>query len=294
MGSMAPGVVDAHVHVFPADMIRDRASYLERDGRFRALYGSTKATMVTPDEVLQQMQESGVAVSVLVGFPFADQGLCRMVNDCILEAVRDHPDRLSGMACVAPDAPGALAELERCLDAGLCGCGELAPEGGGAGEAGLAGGRGLDIIAACLRERDLPLMVHASEPVGHAYAGKGHFTPEACYALAQRNPGLRIVFAHMGGGLFLYETMPEVRRTLADAYYDTAAVPYLYGPEVYDVALLAAGPDKFLFGSDFPLLSPTRYRTGLERLGLPERNALTDGNARRVLKLGESDGGSES
>ena len=285
MESMAAGTVDSHVHVFPADMVHDRSAYLERDERFRTLYRSPKAAMVTADEVLRHMDQCEVAVSVLVGFPFADQGLCRMVNDCILEAVRDRPDRFAGMACVAPDAPGALAELERCLDAGLRGCGELAPHGGGSGEAAVAGGRGLDVVAACLRERDLPLLVHASEPVGHAYPGKGHFTPGACYALAQRNPGLRIVFAHMGGGLFVYETMPEVRRTLAHACYDTAAAPYLYGPEVYDVALSAAGVEKFLFGSDFPLLSPTRYRAGLEGLGLPERRAITDANARRVFGL---------
>ena len=47
-------------------------------------------------------------------------------------------------------------------------------------------------------------------------------------ALAQAYPGLTIVFAHLGGGLFLYETMPEVRNVLAGVYYDTAAVPYLY------------------------------------------------------------------
>lgn len=277
--------VDAHVHVFPAEMVRDRTPYLGRDDRFRALYSDPDALMVTPLEVLTHMDECGVEVSVLAGFAFADQGLCRMVNDCILEAVRAHPDRFAGLACVSSEASGAIAELERCLDGGLRGCGELTPRNEAPERASWEDGPGLDAVADCLRERGLPLLVHASEPLGHTYPGKGRFTPEACYALAERHPGLRIVFAHMGGGLFLYETMPEVKRVLADVYYDTAAVPYLYNTDIYEVAVASAGAKKFLFGSDYPLLSPTRYMQGLERLAPSDREAVEGGNARRVFGL---------
>ncbi len=174
--------------------------------------------------------------------------------------------------------------MERCLDAGLCGCGELAPEGRGFGEAA-SGGRGLAVLTQCLSERGLPLLVHASEPVGHQYPGKGRFTPEACLALARACPQMTIVFAHMGGGLFLYEMMPEVRKTLARVYYDTAAVPYLYGPEIYEVAVSSAGAGKFIFGSDFPLLPAGRYLDGLDRLSGSARAAVGGGNARRVYGL---------
>jgi predicted TIM-barrel fold metal-dependent hydrolase len=128
-------------------------------------------------------------------------------------------------------------------------------------------------------------MVHASEPVGHEYKGKGRFTPEACIALAKTYQGLTIVLSHMGGGVFLYELMPEVRSMLADVLYDTAAVPYLYDPKVYEVAVLAAGAGKLIFGSDFPLLSPGRYLEGLDGLSAAERSAVQGGNARRVFNL---------
>ena len=285
-GEPGRGLVDAHVHVFPPEMIADRAAYLDRDARFGALHADPKAPLATWQQVLEHMDGHAVDVSVLVGFGFADQGLCRAVNDHIVEAVRAHPGRFAGLACVAPDAPGAVSELERCLDAGLRGCGELALEGVGAGDGSvLHAGRGLPAVAGCLRERKAVLLVHASEPVGHMYPGKGSFTPEACYALAAAFPGLSIVFAHMGGGLFVYETMPEVRRVLADTYYDTAAVPYLYGPEVYAAVIATAGPEKVLFGSDYPLLSPARYLAGLNRLAPPVRRAICAGNARRVLAL---------
>ena len=121
--------------------------------------------------------------------------------------------------------------------------------------------------------------------MGHEYPGKGRFTPEACFAFAAAHPDLTIVFAHMGGGLFLYELMPEVRETLAHVYYDTTAVPYLYGPEVYEMAVSCAGAEKFLFGSDFPLLPPRKYWQGLDRLDDASRAAITRDNARKVFRL---------
>ena len=274
-GRVTLGLVDAHVHVFPPEIIGDRQSLLERDRRFGELYRPARARMATAEHVLESMDREGVDLSMLVGFPFVDQGLCRLVNDYVLEAVANHPGRLAGLACVAPEAPGAVAELERCLDAGLRGCGELAPEPG----------ETLAAIAGHLRERGAPLLVHASEPVGHEYPGKGRFGPDSCFALAASNPGLTIVFAHFGGGLFLYESMPEVRKTLATVFYDTAAAPYLYGAGIYRAVESTAGIEKIILGSDYPLLAPGRYLPGLEALTPPARAAVLAGNARKVFGL---------
>ena len=233
---MADGLVDAHVHVFPPEIIRDREQYLGKDARFESLYSSPQACMATVEDVLEQMELGGAAASVVFGFCFADIGLCRLQNDYVIQATQRYPGRIAGLACVPVMHAGSAAEVERCVDAGLRGCGELAPDSAGTDElAAMAG------VAGCLRDRGLPLMVHASEPVGHQYPGKGRFTPEACLALAAAFPGLKIVLSHMGGGLFVYELMPEVRDTLADVFYDTAALPYLYSPAVYQVAARRPG-----------------------------------------------------
>ena len=279
-GLPAAGSIDAHVHVFPPDMIRDREAYLGIDDRFDDLYGSPSARMADADDVLTQMEGCGIERCVIFGFAFCDAGLCRQVNDYVIEAVNERPGRLAGLACVPCGGPGAAAELERCLDAGLRGCGELTPKSGDAEEiAGLAG------VAGVLRERGLPLLVHASEPVGHEYPGKGHFTPEACVRLAQAYPGLVLVLSHLGGGAFLYELMPEVREAMVDVVYDTAAVPFLYSPAVYELATRAVGAEKLVFGSDYPLIDPLRCAEGLGRLSAEEQEAVRGGNARRIFKL---------
>jgi uncharacterized protein len=274
-----PGWVDAHVHIFPPEMIKRRESYFPRDDRFAALYRSPRARMATADQVVAEMDQSGVAQSIVFGFSFHDQGLCRMVNDYVLEAVAAWPDRLAGLACVSPKEPGAVGELERCLDAGLRGCGEPAPADSPEDLDDLAG------IAAVLRERGLPLLLHANEPVGHLYPGKGDFGPKACVACAATYPGSKLVFAHMGGGAFLYEAMTELREVLVDVYYDTSAVPYLYEAGIYQAAVATAGTHKLLFGSDYALLSPVRYREGFGVLSRAARAAICGENARKVFKL---------
>jgi uncharacterized protein len=274
-----PAWVDAHVHIFPPEMIRGRESYLSRDRRFAALYADPRARMASAEEVVAEMDRTGIAMSVVFGFPFRDQGLCLAVNDYVLEAVAAWPERLAGLACVSPTEAGAGAELGRCLDAGMRGSGELAP-----GDS-LEDIEGLKEVAGLLRERGLPLLLHSNEPVGHAYPGKSGFGPAACVATAAAYPGLKIVFAHMGGGAFVYEAMPGLRETLADAYYDTAALPYLYDAGIYRAVEATAGAQKLLFGSDYALLSPARYRPGLSELSRAARAAICCDNARKVFRL---------
>lgn len=272
------GIVDAHVHVFPPEIVCERAPYLKRDAWFRNLYSDPRARMASAEDVIREMDDCGVATSVVFGFPFADPGLCRLVNDYVIEAVRAHPGRLAGLACVAPDSREGVDEAERCLDAGLRGCGELVVRDGG-----LEGG--WHDLAVFLAERDAPLLLHANEPVGHLYPGKGRFPVDMFAAFASAHPDLTLVLAHMGGGLLFYELMPEVRQALSRVYYDTSAVPYLYDSRVYPVGVSCVGRGKIIFGSDFPLLSPARYLDGISELGSEMREAVLGNNAREVFGL---------
>jgi hypothetical protein len=270
-------MIDGHVHIFPPELIRNRESYLERDDRFRTLYQNSKARMVSAEDVLEHMDSCQVGCSVVFGFAFADQGLCRFVNDYVIESVKAEPERLIGLASVSPESAGAVDEAARCLDAGLAGCGELVPQDG-------AFGGDWHRLADMLARRDAPLLIHANEQVGHSYPGKEVFPPEQFADFAEAHPTLTIVLAHMGGGLLFYEMMPEMRQILRRVHYDTSAVPYLYGPEIYRVAVLCAGPDKIIFGSDFPLLSPSRYLSGIAELTPKGRDAVLGENARRIYR----------
>ena len=83
------------------------------------------------------------------------------------------------------------------------------------------------------------------------------------------------------------ELLPEfVRRILANAWYDTAAAPFLYAPRVFDALFASGAGSKILYGSDSPLLALPRYLRLLEgtRLGEEDRARLLGGNAAAFLE----------
>jgi predicted TIM-barrel fold metal-dependent hydrolase len=79
----------------------------------------------------------------------------------------------------------------------------------------------------------------------------------------------------------------EVRQALENVWFDTAASPYLYVPDIYKVAGQIMGFEKILFGSDYPLLSPKRYREEIASVGLPKEavDNIMGENAAQVLRV---------
>ncbi|MGB9880191.1 MAG: amidohydrolase family protein, partial [Anaerolineae bacterium] len=124
-------IIDFHTHIFPPEILARRDAYLERDGWFHLLYSNPQAKMASADHLIAEMNASRVDMAVTFGFAWADPGLCREANDYVLDSVSRWPDRLLGFAVVNPTRQNAAAELERCLQKGLCGLGELMPEGQG-------------------------------------------------------------------------------------------------------------------------------------------------------------------
>jgi predicted TIM-barrel fold metal-dependent hydrolase len=278
-------IIDCHTHIFPRAIRDKREEYFPGESSFELLYRSDKARLISAEDLIAHMDADHVDRAVVFGFPWRNPETVRRNNDYVLNAVARFPDRLAGFCCLDPSSDGAEAETERCLEAGLSGVGELAFYTSGIDEEALE--RLAPVMAAC-RRRDVPVMIHTNEPVGHLYPGKTPNTLRQIYRLAKRFGRNRIILAHWGGGIFFYRLLKkEVRDALTNVYYDTAASPYLYRPEMFRVACELAGPDRILFGTDFPLLPARRYFEEMDAAGLaPDlRRAVCGGNAARLLKL---------
>ena len=277
-------IIDFHSHIFTDEMRSSRAAFLERDAWFAALYDDPKRRLGSAEDVVASMEASGVDRTVVCGFPWRDGGLCREHNDYIIDAVRRYPDRLIGFACVQPLDARDAQELERCIQAGLRGLGELGPDGQ---RFDIEDKRIMAATAEVLQQHDLPVLTHASEPMGHAYAGKGQTFPWKLLKLAQNFPDLKIVLAHWGGGLPFFELMPEIREVCRNVYYDTAASTYLYSFDIFPVAVRLVGAERILWGTDYPLLSQAKFLARVRSTGLTEGEleAILGGNAARLLRL---------
>ncbi len=245
-------------------------------------------------ERLRIMDETGVAMQVVsLGSPGVQvfeaekaTALARAANDQLAAAVRANPDRLAGLAAIAPQAPAEAAkELERAVT-----------------ELGLSGvminshtkGEYLDeekfrpILAKC-EALGVPLYLHPRTPSpgmlepftrypGLAAATFGFSVETALHALRlilggvfDDFPGLTVILGHMGEGLPFWidrvdnrtafiQTGPgpkprKLRKKPSDYLRENFYVA-TSGMDFEPALLLAhrvVGPDRILFAIDYPM-----------------------------------------
>ena len=274
---------DAHTHLFPEEICRRREDFFADEPAFRLLYADPKSRLVGPEEMVKALTDEGVDAAIVSGFPWRSERLWRRQHEVILEAMRRWPQQIVGFCTVNPLESGAVQEVERCLISGFQGVGEIAWYVDDPGEdmAFLA-----PIAEVCQHFR-VPLMLHTNDPVGRDYPGKAAVNLAALYRLIRQFPEVTWILAHWGGGLPFYGLLKkEAPEVFAKVYFDTAASPYLYRPEIYRLGAEMVGPEKILFGSDYPLLPPSRYLKELAEAGLPEdwREMILGKNLARILK----------
>jgi len=276
--------LDFHVHVTPPEITADWQKYAAKEPHFALLSQNPKNRFATAEGVIAELDEAGFDKAVIFGFGFNDPGLCRLANDYVIEKTLQYPERLTGFISVSPDSTGpgnaeVEKEIDRCFSAGLKGVGEIFPSV----QFDMDDEKQTCALASACIERNLPLIVHVNEPVGHYYPGKLDTGLRQIERFIENNRDLRIVLAHWGGGLLFYETMPELREKFRNVYYDTAATPLLYGLEIYRAALALGLGEKIIFGSDFPLLPVSRYLPAIETLPAQERENILGKNAMKLL-----------
>lgn len=275
-------MIDFHTHIFSPYTRGHRGQMAKKDSTFSRIYADTKVRMIGVEELLEAMEENGVEASVVCGFPWEDEEQVRRENAYLLECRQEYADRIIPFISLPSDAKAAREELKRCVAAGAHGVGELSP--GTYGER-LWNMKTLKPLGEVLKEAGLPVLIHVNEPVGHPYPGKGRVGPAEIEALVEALQGMTVILAHWGGGFFFYELMPEIAALCQGVYYDTAASPFLYNNRVYTVAVSIIGPQRILFGSDYPLIPPERYvrEMGGAGIGGAQLEAILGGNARRLL-----------
>lgn len=280
---LRPVIIDFHCHVLPPQFQGRHRELAAQDATYAALFPDERGRTADVATLLRDMDAARIDRAVVMGFGWTDRAIAMTVNDYLVSVAKAHSDRISAFASVNPAwGDAAVVEARRCLDAGAVGIGELH-----------ADTQGFDIsdrtvmapVMELLREAALPVTIHASEPVGHLYPGKGQTTPDKLLQFASNFPENRIVLAHLGGGLPFYAAMPEVAEALANVWYDTAALPYLYRPSAVAAAVVTAGADRILFGTDYPLLSHRRVLDYVKSAELPptDAEAILGGNAAALL-----------
>ncbi|HLB23365.1 MAG TPA: amidohydrolase family protein [Dehalococcoidia bacterium] len=295
-------IIDIHTHAFPPRVIERRQDLLATEPAFAGIYANPDARMATAEDVLASMDAAGVDRSVVCNFAWRSEVLVEATNDYLIEWGQRSSGRLLPFVSMyfPPDAGAhGRAEMEeapagakrgvreRIRDlaaAGARGIGELRPDASGYNLGDSDEG---DLLAWVAAAFDLTVLVHATEPVGHHYAGKQGGSIDAIAAFARNAAGVTIIAAHWGGGLPFYALMPEVGEALDPVYFDTAASHLLYDPAIYRRVIDLVGVEKIVWASDFPLTSQAKAleRTRAADLSDAELAAILGNNAARLLNL---------
>jgi uncharacterized protein len=273
-------VIDSHTHIFAPWQIANRETLCANDRAFGELYATPKAALASDSELMTALYEASIDKAVAAGFAFTHERDIAQQNEYILHVARNN-ERIIPLATLNPAILGWQPAAQAALSAGARGFGELRPHNQGWDPLG-PHGRALCGLA---QDAHALLLWHVSEPIGHDYPGKrGGISAVELYELATAFPAVRMIAAHLGGGLSFFLHMPEVRKALGNVYFDTAASPLLYDEQSVTQLVALAEPGRVLFGSDYPLLSPRRQLQRITAL-LPAdvAQAVCGGNADNLL-----------
>lgn len=250
-------IIDAHIHLWPPEVGLDPVGWGQAHGesRFAAMMeppvvgvSSEWPTLATVD---REMVAAGVDGAVVLGWYWERPPTCVRQTDWLAMAIGAKHPRLTW--CAPFHAGGGEAAFDRVRRAieeeGARGIGEIFPTAQGYGWRDPWLERLLDWAAT----GGWPVVLHVTEPVGPDWPGRVETPLPEIVDLAAAHPGLPLVLAHWGGGLPWYAQSPVVGRALASSFYDTAAAPRLGLGQAWKAGLAAAGAERVLWGSDYPL-----------------------------------------
>ncbi len=276
-------IIDFHTHVFEENIVENRANYFD-DQTFGLLYSGEKSKLVGKKTLINAMDESGVDYAVVMGFSWEKEKYCEKQNKYFSKIREFSHGRIIPFGTMPLNDKLWIKDwAQNIKESGLAGIGEVAfyNEGLTYKNAEIL----QEIFASALKHA-LPVCLHVNEPVGHEYTGKYNTDLSLLYSIIKNFPGITIILAHWGGGLFFYELMKEVNEEFTNVYYDTAASPFLYREDIFEIALKIIGPEKILFGSDYPLIKFKKYFDLMEKQikNEQERKKILADNAAGILK----------
>ena len=228
------------------------------------------------------MDQAGVDVGLVAAW-WGPQGAL-IDNDEVAAFVREHPQRLVGIASVDLARPmAAVRELRRAVRT--------------------LGFRGLRIVpwlwglppddrryyplyAECI-ELDVPFCLQVGHTGPLMTSETGRPIPYLEH-VALEFPELRIVAGHIGAPWT--QEIILLARKFPNLYIDTSAYKATRFPPDFIEFLRRGGAKKVMFGTNYPMLTAAMCLEGFDGLGLSDeaRHLFLADNARRVFKLDEA------
>jgi predicted TIM-barrel fold metal-dependent hydrolase len=273
-----PGIVDAHVHFMPLNVMAKVWAYFDSAGPLTGVPWPIEYRTDEEDR-LRRLREMGVRAFPSLVYAHKP-GMSAWLNSWAADFAARHDDVLHTFTFF-PE-PGARAYVQQQLEAGAR-IGKAHVQVGGYDPRDPL----LDDVWGLLADARTPVIVHCgSGPAPGAFTG-----PEPFAAVLRRHPRLPAVIAHMGlpeyeDVLQLAETYERVHLDTTMAFTDFSETSWPFPREL--LPRLTQLGERVLLGSDFPN-TPYPYAhqiEALQRLDLGDswlRNVIHHNGARLLL-----------
>lgn len=251
--------IDAHIHLYPPSVYNSPTLWADqrKETYWRRCVapdsGPALQGWASVDQLLADMDAAEVQQAVILGWYWEQPDTCYENIAWQTEWIAQHPDRLLAFAPFnAKGGAASIEALKRAFDKGCSGIGEINPPAQGYAYDDEI----LDTALQLAASESKIVNLHVTDPDTRDYPGKIETPFASLHQLAERHPETTFVFAHLAGMMHL----PQLK-ALDNVYVDTAAVPLLYPPDIYQSVIDQIGSDRILFGTDYPLRTfPKRQR----------------------------------
>lgn len=291
-------MIDAHVHLFP-DAATGRA--------WQEAVGFEAVRPGTTEDLLPRMKAAGIRRAVVLLFPRSVQLAQRLrEEEPALDEAAIRRRQVASIQTLNRWGTALAAADERFVafvgaDASVLTADELMREV----ESSVASGaRGVKILPGAMRmypddprlepvfatceALDVPVLSQSGSGGRNVPGDRGPFgAPAGFRPVMTAHPRLRLVLAHLGRGLDsqLVELMADYPTVRSDTSLRLGSPHDPWEPDAVRALIKRVGPERVLFGTNYPLVDPVEYARRLDELGLTpaERERLADVNARELL-----------
>ena len=308
--------IDVQTHHVPETYIKalaSRSGYprFERQGDLWVGFNGPHSTLPMGPAALdlsvkiEEMDAVGIDLALLsINVPAPDlapdpkeaDGLARIANDSIAEAVSRHPDRFRGVGVLGyGEIETSCLEAERCLDElNFVGIMVMAYIGG----TRPLDDPPLEEIWKLFAARGVPLVLHPGATPGAEIYADYHLIHMVAWMYAEsmaamrlilsgvmeRNPDLKVLLPHAGATLpYLQGRIEALSKRFSDRHRITQPVSHYFDRIHTDcvssslpalrLALELMGPERVMFATDAPWIPARVHVDMVDALGLSEKDA---------------------
>ncbi|MBR5542483.1 MAG: amidohydrolase [Oscillospiraceae bacterium] len=259
-------ITDVHAHIFPQKIA------LKASGATGDFYGIKMHHDGMPHTLKNELSRAGIS-RALVCSPATTAHQVESINDFIAEKCEKYPEFV-GLATLHPETPDPEREILRSESLGLRGV-KFHPDF----QRFAIDDEKMFPTYKILEERKLPILFHMGDK-RYPFSN-----PHRLVTVMEKFPDLIVVGAHFGGyseweSVMLY---PRSR----NLFFDTSSSLWKLSYEEAARLISHFGAEQFMFGSDFPMWTPSEELEKFFKIGLSdeENEMILNGNFERLFGL---------